>query len=378
MSEPGDAHRNALCAAFFFAAWPILCAAAPVPEDQIQAARVVVESRDPQGRVLQSSLGFELDDTTVVTSYNAVKGASLLHVRSGEYDGQVNRILSCTNFMDLALVKTSEEMPMDPALAGSDTLAIGDPVYYLAPDKAGWHIVPAHVKNWRDSGQGYEMMDLDPVPAPSSSPLFNSTGKVVGWISGGVVAPLRAVYQFFGEKDSAVPLAELSLEGKFWTLFRAKSSADKKDRIELTGMHTIQGTPHFPFTLSLPGGWPFQTGVQPGRYLLMSMNGRFGITIALRAVPGQTDDLMAELDRVEALMFQGIPRAEMTPFSADHFTGIKAQYEDPNETSGYSTELFCTLTNRNLYVLTVTYPRKYDEEIRPLIEEILASFRIQV
>ena len=151
------------------------------------------------GRMLQNSLGFVLDETTVVTSYNAVKGATLLNLHSGDYMGTYAD-LSCSNFMDLALVKT-EEMPMDPALAGSDTLAAGDPVYYLNREKNDWRIVSARVKSWRDSGQGYELIQLDPAPASVSSPLFNSTGKVVGWLSEYVTAPLKAIYQFFADKD---------------------------------------------------------------------------------------------------------------------------------------------------------------------------------
>lgn len=370
--------RYASLAALLFQILAVPGAFSAVPAEQMQAAKVVVESRDAQGRMLQDTLGFVLDENTVVTSYNAVKGASVLHLRSGDYAGQANRILSCSNFMDLALVKTSEEMPMDPDLAGSDTLAAGDPAYYFSRDKAGWRIISARVKSWRDSGQGYEMLDLEPDPGAACSPLFNAAGKVVGWISGGVTAPLKAIYEFFSGNDSAIPLNELNLEGKFWTLFRARSSAEKKDRIELAGMKSIQGTARFPFSLSLPGGWPFQTGVQPGRYLLMSMNGRFGITVALRVVPEESEDLMTELERVEALMLPGVQRAEMTPYSADHFTGMKAVYEDSDEANGYSTDSFLALSNGNLYVLTITYPRRYEEQIRPLIEEIIASFRIQV
>lgn len=375
MSEPAPI-RTAACAAVMVMMMRGVGGAAGIPAEQIQAARVLVESRDAQGHVLQNSLGFVLDETTVVTSYNAVKGASLLNLHSGEYLGTSSRILSCSNFMDLALVKT-EEMPMDPVLAGSDTLAAGDPVYYLNREKNDWRIVPAKVKSWRDSGQGYELIQLDPAPAGISSPLFNSAGKVVGWISEGVTAPLKAIYQFFADKDSALPLAEMKTEGKFWNLFRAKETAETKDHLELSGTRSIQGPPRFPFELSLPGSWAFETSVESGRYLLLSMNGRFGITISLRIVSQPADDLMEGLQRVEALMFPGVPRAEMTPYSTDHYTGMKVLYEDQDEENGYSTNLFCAVSRGNLYVLTLTYPSKYHEEIQPLSEELLASFKIQ-
>lgn len=375
MSEPAPI-RAAACAAVMMVVMRGACGAAGVPVEQIQAARVLVESKDAQGHVLQNSLGFVLDETTVVTSYNAVKGAALLNLHSGDYLGTSSRILSCSNFMDLALVKT-EELPMDPELAGSDTLATGDPVYYLNREKNDWRIVSAKVKNWRDSGQGYELIQLDPAPAGVSSPLFNSTGKVVGWISEGVTAPLKAIYQFFADKDSSLPLAELKTEGKFWNLFRAKETAEPKDHLELSGTRPIQGTPRFPFELSLPGNWAFETSVQADRYLLLSMNGHFGVTISLRIVPQQTDDLMAGLQHVEALMFPGVPRAEMTPYSTDHFTGMKSLYEDQDDERGYSTTLFCAVARGNLYVLALTYPSRYQEEIQPLSEELLASFKIQ-
>ena len=142
-------------------------------------------------------------------------------------------------------------------------------------------------------------------------------------------------------------------------------------------MKPVEGPARFPFVLQLPESWSFETSIQPGRYLLLSINGRFGISIALRVVPEESEDLMAGLEKVESLMFPGIPRAEMSPYSADHFTGIMAVYDEQDDKREYSTTMFCAATGGNLYVLTLTYPLKYREQIRPLSEELMASLQLR-
>src|SRR4051812_29719360 len=108
----------------FAAAWfsaLLFCACAfcdSAPLAQIESAKVLVDSLDSRGHIQHSSLGFQLDETTVVTSYESVKGAATLQLRSGDYRGISTRVVSCSSFMDLALVKTTEEMPMEPALGG--------------------------------------------------------------------------------------------------------------------------------------------------------------------------------------------------------------------------------------------------------------------
>lgn len=376
MSDAGShrAFRSTALVLFFAKA---VSGGPAVPVEQIEQTRIVVESRDAQGRILESALGFVLDQTTVVTSYNAVKSASSLNLRSGDQSIVATRVVSCRNFMDLALVKTSEELPLEPSLAGSDTLAAGDPVYYLSRNKDAWQVIAARVKSWRDSGQGYEILQIEPAPLNVVSPLFNSSGKVVGWLSNAIAAPLKAIYQLFADKDIGLPLDELHKEGQFWSPFHSKPTAKEKDRLEVAGMKPVEGPARFPFVIELPESWAFETSIQPGRYLLLSINGRFGISIALRVVPEETEDLMAGLEKVESLMFAGIPRAEMTPYSADHFTGIKAIYDERENDREYSTTMFCAAKGGNLYVLTLTYPLRYREQIQPLSEELMASLRVR-
>jgi hypothetical protein len=350
-------------------------AAAGEPDGSLGATRVIVEAIDSGGRSLRSAPGFVWDDTTVVTTCSALEGAARLQIHAGDFNAPADRMTSCSSALDLAMVRTGEEMPLEPLLAGADILSTGDTVYYFPSPAAGSQVGQARVKGWTDSGLGFELAQLDPKPVGVRSPLLSAAGKVVGWVSEGLVVPLRGIYMSLAGHEGEITLRDLGAGQKFWSLYRAQPSASKDEIPETTAMKTLNGPAACRFRIAVPESWSSDMSTRGSNCLLMAMHGRFGATLALRVSLQQSDDLVQELERVETLMLPGMSRSDMAPFTTDHFTGMRAVYEDP--APGHETTVFTAISGRQLYVLTLTYPQKFASGIEPLVEEILSSFRIE-
>jgi hypothetical protein len=353
----------------------------------IEKNRVAVASFDDGGNLLHSGVGFLLDDSTLICGYSTVKGASSIKLEADDSHSYSTRLVSYNDLYNFAILKTEEEDMEASQLAGSDTLAVGDHVYFFQRDQGKWQLSESVVKGWTDSGQGYEMIRLQNVsqsaaakkerqPSHEPSPLYNESSKIIGWrYEESLALPLKALAGYLEEPGSSIPLANISDTANVWEEQRVQEIRLPAGPFECCKMMRVEGTRQFPFQIQVPEQWTSQTFPQGKRYLLRAKNDDFAICLELRVMPQDTNDLPSAVERAETLIFSRMPRSELVPFSTDRVSGLKAVYEDSNLEKGFSRIVFYTMSKSLFYILSISYPQKHTEEIQPAIEMIFASFQ---
>lgn len=351
----------------------------PAPQN-IQTGKILVQALDTKGRVLGSCIGFIWDQGTVVTSYDTVKDASIVQVQAGDSKTYSSKVVAFNDRWNLAMLQGQEEMPEGSPLGSSDTLALGDPVYYFNRLNSNWNLEKASVAKYDDMESGFQTIRIQ---SPSedraeagtiSSPLYNTSGKIVGWLVNRTTAiPLKSIYMFLGSKDVAVPLKDIGLQKKFWMIHKIPPADRSGQPIRFTKMKPILGTSSFPFEIHLPSEWQHRTATERTRYLLLCLNGELGTSIALRIVKQGTEDLMSAVQQTETMILPNASRSDLVPYSSDWLSGLKARYESAD---GFTSSILYTSSAGNFYVLTITYPQQFEEELRPLVEQIQESFRM--
>jgi hypothetical protein len=341
------------------------------PSTLPQLPEVQIHSHNAQGALLRKGLGFIWDDHTVVTSYSAVQGASVIKLQIGGESVVAGELVSWSKPFDLAFLRTAQELPAGRLLGSSDTLASGDTAYLFAQDDGTWKLRETKLNQWQDSGLGYVWLYLSDPGTNAASPLFNRSGKIVGWFPGKSPAiPLKAVFAQLGEKSTPVSLQEVTVAEKFWNLLRVPSHQDQKKQFEQTTYKQITGPSGFPFQLSIPESWEHQTSQHLGHFLLVAVSGQSGVSLALRIASAVSGDLNMEIDRAENLLFPGIARNEMIPAFTGGISGMRAEYEDAQ---GFTSSAFYGLSSNRICVLSITYPSASTEEITPILEEVYNS-----
>lgn len=351
-----------LICAFSFAQEPQNLVLPQTPEVQIHA-------HNAQGARLRDGLGFVWDDHTVVTSYSALQGASWIKV---EIDGEslvAGELVSFSKIFDIAFLRTAEELPEGRLFGSSDTLAAGDSAFLFTQDKGTWKLKETHLKKWEDSGQGFVWLYFPEVNSGSASPLFNKTGKIVGWFPGKSPAiPLKAVFAQVADKSSPVSLQEFTTWEKFWNVLRIPSKNADKQSVELLPVKKISGPDTFRFEMGIPQNWEHETSQQKDHFLLLAASRQSGISLGMRVVPAQTGDLNLETERAEVLLFPGIPRKDMDPAMVGGISGLQAQYEDEQ---GFVSTTFYGLSSGRLCILTITYSSTLKAD--SLLDELYSS-----
>jgi Trypsin-like peptidase domain len=359
----------------------------PTQGEIIEKNRINVLSFDEHGMLLRSGTGFLWDGSTLVCGYSTVKGASSIKIEEDGLHSYSTRLISFNDFYDFAILKAEEEDMEASTLAGSDTLAVGDRVYFFQRDKGKWQLSEAMVKGWIDSGKGYEMIRLQTFPQKTSgqkdrsttyepSPLFNESAKVIGWIYRESIAlPLKAMAGYLEARNSTIPLSQVHGTSDVWAPQKVEENAPPGP-FECCNMILVEGTKQFPFQVQFPEQWAYQIYPQASRFLLRAKHPQFGISLELRAMPQETDDLSFAVERAETLIFSAMSRSELIPFSTSRLSGFKATYEDLAGENGYSRIIFYTMAKGHFYALSITYPQKHAEELVPVVDMIFASFKI--
>ncbi len=331
-----------------------------------QTPEVQIHAHTAQGTRLRDGLGFVWDDHTVVTSYSAVQGASWIKV---EVDGEslvAGELVSFSKLFDIAFLRTSEELPEGRLFGSSDTLAAGDSAFLFTQDKGAWKLKETHLKKWEDSGQGFVWLYFPEVSTGSASPLFNKTGKIVGWFPGKSPAiPLKAVFAQIADKSAPVPLQEFTTWEKFWNVAKIPAKSPEKQKNELPSLEMISGPG---CEIGIPQNWEHETSQQKDHFLLLAASKQTGISLGMRIMPAQTGDLNLETERAEVLLFPGIPRKDMDPAMVGGISGLQAQYEDDQ---GFTSTTFYGLSSGRLYILTVTYPEAM--KVDSLLDELYST-----
>ncbi len=334
-----------------------------------QTPEVHIHAHNAQGAPLRDGLGFVWDDHTVVASYSTVQGASWIKVEVEGQSAVAGELVSWSKVFDLAFLRTAEELPEGRLFGSSDTLAAGDSAYLFAQDHGVWKLKETRLKKWVDSGHGFVWLHFPDLGSGSASPLFNRTGRIVGWFPGKSPAiPLKAVFAQFADRSVSVSLEEFTTWGKFWSVLRVPPQSRNKKGIEFTSLKKISGPSTFRFEIGIPENWEYQMSQKRDHFLLLTGSGQSGISLGLRVVPAQTGDLNLETERAETLLFSGIPRRDRAPAMAGGISGMRAQYEDEQ---GFITTAFYGLTSDRLCVLSLTYPSTL--KIDTLLEDLYTS-----
>src|SRR5262245_34843575 len=203
----------------------------------------------------------------------------------------------------------------------------------------------------------------------SASPLFNKTGKIVGWFPGKSPAiPLKAVFAQVADRSAPVSLQEFTTWEKFWNVMKLQSKPDDKQQIELPPIKKISGPDTFRFEIGIPQNWEHESSQQKDHFVLLAASRQSGISLGMRIVPAQTGDLNLETERAELLLFPGIPRKDMEPTTVGGISGLQAKYEDQQ---GFFSTTSYGMRYGRLCILTITYPAEL--KIDPLLDEMLSS-----
>jgi hypothetical protein len=336
-----------------------------------QSPEVRIHAHNAQGAPLHDSLGFLWDDHTVVTSYSAVQGSSWIKVEVEGESVVAGELISFSKLFDIAFLRTTEELPEGRLFGSSDTLAAGDSAFFFTQDKGAWKLKETHLKKWEDSGQGFVLLYFPELNSGSASPLFNKTGKIVGWFPGKSPAiPLKAVFAQMADRSAPIALHEFTTWEKFWNVVKIPSKSADRQSTELAPLKNISGPATFRFEIGIPQNWEHETSQQKNHYLLVAASPQSGISLGMRVVPAQTGDLNLETERAELLLFPGIPRKDMDPAMIGGISGLQAQYQDKQ---GFTSTTFYGLSAGQLCILTVTYPSTMKAD--SLLDELYSSVR---
>ncbi len=326
------------------------------------------------GKQTRTGLGFLYDETTVVCSYSDVKGASQIQVQWGGRSTNANRLISFNESMDLAILAAQEEIPVVTPIASSSTLAAGDRISYWREREGNWELSKGSVHEILDSGKGYNLILIESNNySTRSTPLYNEEGKIVGWLQGKRAIPMETIAFFADKQAGSISINDLAANPS-WK-FTKPSSGSSQSGLSFDEPKTVSGPATFPFKVNLPGDWEPKVSGGPVKFHVRYE--RSGICVEIRAIPlGEDDDLLTALSQMESFIFPDFLRAELIPYSAENLTGFRAHYEDSDPMNPYELQTFCTSFSGNLYLLSISYPKKIEEEMKPLVERIFSSFRM--
>ena len=341
-------------------------------DDLIQTNKVMVVSYQSAGKVSKTGLGFLYDPNTVVCSYSDVKGASQIQIQWEGSGAVIKRLIAFHESMDLAVLGTDEELPVLTPLSVSSTLAAGDRVSYWI-EREGWQLVHGDVHEIMDTGKGYDLILIESRNYSSrSTPLYNSEGLIVGWLQGKRAIPMQTIATFAENKSSEMQITEVSSMDASWNFVKPSGKAGGSLSFS-SEMKTVAGPAEFPFELELPGDLEGRVLNSSGKF--HARYDRAPISVEIRAVPMGDQDIFAAMEHAESLVFADFLRSDMIPYSADYLTGFRASYEDNDAVNPYFLQVFFSSSSGKLYVVSVCYPKKLEEQMESLVEQIFSSFR---
>lgn len=359
----------------------VVAAFADIPETASELGgrtQVVVTALDLQRHPMRSGLGLVWDEQTLICSYRLVSGAALVQTQAAEATIQTSRVVSYSRYFDLTVLQTTEDLPLNNPLGSSDTIGKGDALFVLIAEKDHWVSKSLSVKSWDDPGKGYQLILTDPPPGRfEPSPVYNRDGKVVGWMfAPGKTIPVRDLDRFVTGKSGTVSLAELNSAVTLWEPKQLPAGSASAQVLSSLELRMVRGTVHFPFQVSFPKNWKVQVEVRESHFVVRTWEESMGICMELRIIPQQSEDLPAAIEKAETLMFSGMSRCDFSPYSAKHISGFLACYENPDPAMEDGISAFYGMMGMNLYVLTITYPEKWEEEVRPFREKTLDSLQL--
>jgi hypothetical protein len=352
----------------------VLCGDANAQDtDILEINRITIISLNSSGEVLKTGFGFLYDETTIVCSYSDVKGAAKVQVQWDGTSAYTNRLLSFNESMDIAILDADEIGAMTPII-GSNTLAIGDKVSYWTEKNGRWELIPAAVHEILDTGKGYDLILIESSTYSSrSTPLYHSSGKIVGWVQGKRAIPMETIASFAEKRNGSIPITDINRIDPQWK-FEKPASSNAAAHFKFSEMKTVSGPKAFSFSLELPEQWVSKVSERHGTFHFRTRES--GVMVEVRAMSIGNDDVLPAIEKSETMIFSGLIRSELIPYSVDYLTGFRAYYEDSDPLNPYAMQAFYTASAQNFYILSVSYPKKVEEKMRSFVDQIFSSFRM--
>ena len=345
-------------------------------DEMIRADRVTVIALDQAGRTIRSGPGFLYNGTTLICSYSDVRAASGIRVEWPGGSTEANRIISYNESMDLAALAAPQEIPVETPVGLSTTLALGDKVSYWIQQENRWQLVPGAVHQILDTGKGYNLILIESANySTRSTPLYNSDKKIVGWLQGKRAIPMETIAEYAEKEPGELTIKEMNGSGLRWKFSKpATGASGPGEDLRISALKTVSGPSSYSFHLNLPEDWEATVSDHAGKFLVRYEHAE--ICVEVRALPLGGEDLLTSLEEIENTVFADFLRADLIPYSAEYLTGFRASYEDSDGLNPYSLQVFYTSASQKLYLVSISYPEKKEEEVKPLVEQIFASFRM--
>jgi len=182
--------------------------------------RMAVRIRNVGCSSLSTGSGFALDDRTLITNKHVVEGSKSLQVLT--YDGRDIKVetASAAGLADLAIVRTSDDLPSAPTLAAADPVQ-GEAVTVVGYPEGGQLTVtqgtvvgtttdPLH------SNLGEVLVtDAQVEPGSSGSAALNADGEVIGVVyakssNASLLVPVSTLRSMLDDTSAFAPLPACS------------------------------------------------------------------------------------------------------------------------------------------------------------------------
>ena len=345
-------------------------------DEIIHADKVAIAALDQAGRTIHRGTGFLYNETRVICSYADVHAASAIRVEWPGGSSETNRIVSYSESMDLVVLAAPQEIPVETPIGMSTTLALGDKVSYWIQQDDRWELARGAVHQILDTGKGYDLILIESASYTTrATPLYNSDKKIVGWLQGKRAIPMETIAEYAEKKPGELTINELNRSALRWKFSKPVSAADGPgEEFSVSALKTVSGPSSYSFHMNLPEDWKAIVSDHGGKFLVRYEHA--GICVEVRAMPLGNEDLLSSLEEIENTVFADFRRSELIPYSAEYLTGFRASYEDSDAMNPYSLQAFYTSSSQNLYLLSISYPEKKEEDMKPLVEQIFSSFRM--
>ncbi|NLE72801.1 MAG: trypsin-like peptidase domain-containing protein [Actinomycetales bacterium] len=178
--------------------------------------RMAVRIRNVGCGSLSTGSGFAVDATTLITNKHVVADSAELQVST--YDGRDIDVTaaSTASIADLALVRTSEELPSFPELADADPVR-GDVVTVVGYPQGGTltvtegHVIGATTDPLNENLGEVLVTDAPVEPGSSGSAVLDAAGRVVGVVYAknaagqSFIVPVSTLARLLADADAFTP-----------------------------------------------------------------------------------------------------------------------------------------------------------------------------
>lgn len=364
-------------------------------EKQFGSAVLFMLVADENKKVFKSGSGFIITENGLaVTNHHVVVDGKYIEARLP--DGKrypVAHVVSYDAAKDLAVVQlaAADALPV-VRMGDSAKIVLGEQAVAIGSPEGMEHTISdGLVSAWRDSGQGFKMIQISvPISHGSSGgPLFNMRGEVIGVTSAGLEAgqnlnfaiPINIVKEVLKQQDKIL-LADLPGSKKQNTDHTAKAKVTDAELIGDSKGPVACVNRKLGFAFSLTNdAWNMNESIDNDQYLLNCSTPALQVHLnTYAAQKGFTESAMVDLN-ANYLMGNGFSQAQA--FSKTVINGQRAyvgvfdkDVEQQGRTLKVRSPMVLMLDQGRIYFFTLWYFVQDEQQILPLVKSIQNSFRL--